>query len=186
MKNAAMPIDSFAVPFAAPFAPQPAIANASGSPRRRRPMAAAQRGFTLMELMITVAVIGILSAVALPAYTDYLRRGRLPEAFTYLSTYQVTLEQYYQDNRSYGSGTNCAPDSSGNSRVLTNPAGAKYFSFSCAPTNSGQGYLITASSGTVGGGLHTYTVDHTGSKATTYFKGSASTKTCWLVKGNEC
>ena len=164
----------------------PIVSPAATSVTPRFP--AAQRGFTLMELMITVAVVGILAAVALPAYTDYLRRGRLPEAFTYLSTYQVTLEQYYQDNRAYGTGSNCAPDSTGTSRVLSTPTGAKFFTFTCVAdaTDGWQGYLLTATSSSVGSGTHTYTIDHRNSKATTAFKGNASTKTCWLVKGTEC
>ena len=140
------------------------------------------QGFTLIELMVAVAIVGILAAVALPSYTDYLRRGRLPEAFTYLSNYRVQMEQYYQDNRNYGSGTDCAGGA-----IASAPAGTKFFTYSCALTNSGQGYTLTATNTADMGSAHVYTVDAGNARATTSFKGATVTgKACWLVKGNEC
>ncbi len=77
--------------------------------RQPWPSHATQRGFTLIELMIIVAIVSILAAVALPAYGDYVRRGQLPEAFAGMSDLRVKMEQYYQDNRNYGTnGGNCA------------------------------------------------------------------------------
>lgn len=145
------------------------------------------RGFTILELMVAVAIVGILAAVALPSYTDYLRRGRLPEAFTFLSNYQVRMEQHYQDFRAYGSGSTCAPDSAGNSKIVAAPTGVKYFTFSCSLTDSGQGYLLTATGTTALGSAHVYTLTHANVKATTRFKGEDMTgKACWLVRGGEC
>ena len=59
------------------------------------------KGFTLLELMIVVIVIGILSSIAVPSYLDYLRRGRIPEATSELSARRILAEQHFQDNRTY-------------------------------------------------------------------------------------
>lgn len=147
--------------------------------------AAAQHGFTLIEVMITVAIVAILAAIALPAYSDYLRRGQMPEAFTFLSDYRVKMEQYYQDNRNYGSGS-CAQAGGAGPSWNTFAPSAKYFTFSCALTNVDQGYLLTA---TGNGGLTTgyvYTIDTNNTRQTTLFKGAGVAKNCWLVKGDEC
>lgn len=151
---------------------------------------AANRGFTLIELMIVVAVVAILAGVALPSYFDYVRRGQLPEAQAALSDFRVKMEQYYQDNRSYGtSGANCA-DASPPSWATSTPAltygAAQFFSYSCALSGGGQGYTITATGSTGRAVGHAYTIDHNNARATTQFKGAAVTKGCWLIKGSEC
>ena len=58
------------------------------------------RGFTLIEIMIVVAIVAILSAIALPSYSDYVLRSKLPEAFSALSDQRIRLEQYYQGQQS--------------------------------------------------------------------------------------
>ena len=58
-------------------------------------------GFTLIEVMITVAVVAILAAVAMPQYFDYVTRSRLVEAKTNLVDMRTRLEQFFLDNRAY-------------------------------------------------------------------------------------
>jgi prepilin-type N-terminal cleavage/methylation domain-containing protein len=64
-------------------------------------------GFTLIEVMIVVAIVGILAAIALPAYFTYIQRSRIIEATTALGDLRSQMEKYYMDNRSYVSGGQC-------------------------------------------------------------------------------
>ncbi|MBR9883185.1 MAG: pilin [Oceanospirillales bacterium] len=55
-----------------------------------------QQGFTLIELMIVVAIIGILAAIALPAYQDYTVRSKIGEAPTLMGNHKTAIEEYWQ------------------------------------------------------------------------------------------
>ncbi|MCJ8274756.1 MAG: type IV pilin protein [Psychrosphaera sp.] len=59
------------------------------------------KGFTLIELMIGVAIVGILASIAYPSYTDSLNRARRAEAMTELVRVANMQEQYFADNRTY-------------------------------------------------------------------------------------
>jgi type IV pilus assembly protein PilE len=143
-------------------------------------------GFTLIEVMVTVAIIGILAAIAIPSYNDYIRRGQLPEAFGQLSDYRTKMEQYYQDTRKYGVGTTCADDASASSWHNFQPTNAKYFSYVCEASNSGQNYVITATGITGQAKGHKFTINHDGIRGTTEFKGATVAQPCWLTKDNTC
>lgn len=59
------------------------------------------RGLTLIELMIVVALVGIISAVAIPNYRDYIVRGQIVEGQAALENLRAEMERYFQDNRTY-------------------------------------------------------------------------------------
>ena len=113
------------------------------------------RGFTLVELLIVVAIVGILAAIAVPMYTDYITRAQLVEAHTGLNGFRVQMEQSYQDNRQY----TCP---------ATLPT-IKNFGVACA-TPTAQTFLLTAT-GNAGrvsgpGGPFIFSIDHTGARTT--------------------
>ena len=60
-----------------------------------------QKGFTLIELMIVVAIIGILAAVAIPSYQDYTARAQVSEGMSLTSQFKTTLAEYYADQGTY-------------------------------------------------------------------------------------
>jgi type IV pilus assembly protein PilE len=131
-------------------------------------------GFTLIEVMITVAIIGILAAIAMPAYTDYVMRGRIPEATSTLATRQVQMEQFFQDNRTYVGGPGCTADSTT----------SKYFDFSCSGAATATAFTLQAvGKGAMAG--FTFTVDQANAKSTAAVPSGwaqPSPNTCWVTK----
>lgn len=134
------------------------------------------QGFTLIELMVVVAIVAILASIALPSYTDYVRRGAVQEAFSELANWRVRMEQFYQDNRTYAGAVCNTPPA---------PAGAK-FNYGCAAGVGGQSYVLTATGAVAQAAGHTYTINEANVRGTSQFKGTSSTKACWLVGANDC
>lgn len=73
-----------------------------------------QKGFTLIELMIVVAIIAILAAIALPAYQDYTRRSRVTEGLSLAGGSKTSVAEYYTSNTKWPKGNASAGLASAN------------------------------------------------------------------------
>lgn len=114
-----------------------------------------QSGFTLIELMITVAIVAILAAIAYPSYRNYVIRAQVIDATNTLSAMRANMERFYQDNRQYTdvSALILSPCNAANLPTSTN------FAISC-PTQTAQAFTLQAAgkaTGPVNG--FTYRVD---------------------------
>ena len=148
----------------------------------------AQKGFSLVELMVVVAIIGILASVALPAYQDYVTRSKIPDATSALAAKRVNMEQYYQDNRTYVGGPGCTADTTT----------SKYFTFDCLAAGALPGvppttlvYTIHATGINSMAGFN-YTINETNTMASTIVAPAptnwrATQAACWITKtGGVC
>lgn len=139
------------------------------------------RGFTLIELMVTVAIVGILASIALPSYSAYIKRSRVPPALDGLTAFAARMEQRYQDSGCYAN--TCTP-TVGSACGPTVPTPVN-FTVTCVLNGStGQAFTATATgSGPVAG--YTYTINDAGVRATTAHP-MGTNATCWTMKGTSC
>jgi type IV pilus assembly protein PilE len=145
-----------------------------------------QQGFTIVELMVVVAIAAIIAAFAIPSYNEYTTRAKLQEATSQLSEWRTRMEQYYADNRRYSTAAGAGQTDCGASAPQA--ANARYFTYTCASAGGNaagsQTYLLTATGGTAVSGF-VFTLNHANAKQTTGVGTGWTAPTpnnCWVQK----
>jgi len=137
-------------------------------------------GFTLVEMLVVVAAIGIMAAVAIPNYNDYTTRSKIQEGTSQLADARVKLEQFFQDNRSY----TAAALTGGCPTAASLASSTTYFNYTCV--NTATTYTVTATGKTSMLG-YTYTINQANARTSTIPTdwlppGLTNPVNCWVVK----
>jgi len=125
-------------------------------------------GFTLIELMVTVAIIGILASIAYPSYIDQVRKTRRANAQSDLVELASFMERYYTENFSYDPVNNAALP------IKESPKSGspKYYTLTVVSSDTSYALTATAKNGQGNDRCGNLTLDHTGDPG-------AATTGCW-------
>lgn len=131
-------------------------------------MRRSNRGFTLIEIMIVIAIIGIVLTISIPSYNEYVKKGRRAEVVSLLSEQAQSLERFYTKNSVYTGITGLS-------------AGNDFYTLT--PTISDQTFLLTAARKT-GTAMATdkcgdFTLTNTGVRSMNNATTGLTTKDCW-------
>jgi len=137
-------------------------------------------GFTMIEMMITVAIVGILAAIALPSYFEFITRSKIIDGTTKLGDFKSKMDKFFMDNRTYlNNGGTCG---------VANPvvSSSDYFAITCGCplAATATSYSICAD-GIAAKGMSNfrYTVDQTSAKSSTGPGGNTYTNpACWALR----
>jgi type IV pilus assembly protein PilE len=136
------------------------------------------QGFTLIEAMITVAIISILASIALPAYNEYVMRARISEATGALANKRAQLELYYDNTNphTFSGAPACSSDTTT----------SRFFTFSCSAVGANSYVLQAVGTGAASG--FTFTIDQSNAMATTAAgSGWTTNANCWVTtKAGSC
>jgi type IV pilus assembly protein PilE len=133
-----------------------------------KPARSSARGFTLIELVVAIGIVGLLAAIAIPAYSNYAQQSRRTDATRALSTARQVLERCYTQNYVYNAGCPAlAPGSPNGYYIIT------------APTLAASTYKLTATATGIQAKDTTctsFSIDQTGLQTST---GTGTAQTCW-------
>jgi type IV pilus assembly protein PilE len=138
-------------------------------------MRRAVAGFTLLEMMIVVAIVAALAAIALPSYAAYVQRSRILGAITRLSDARARMEDYFLDERAYA-------DPSGRCGVVPPTSATDAFIVQCEATATTFTVIAT---GVAAKSMtdFIYSIDQSGAKATLSVpRGWARSADCWTIR----
>jgi prepilin-type N-terminal cleavage/methylation domain-containing protein len=156
-------------------------------PAPPRPFGSPPKGFTLIELMVTVAIVAILAAIAYPSYRNYVIRGQLVSATNMLASMRADMERYFQDNRSYAQVGTIPPP------CATAVTSGTFTTTACTggnvPLTTPPSYTLTATGSANTAGF-VFTVNETNVQQTVVSTPAPSswigTFPCWITKQGGC
>lgn len=128
-----------------------------------------QLGFSLIEVMVVVAIIGLLASIAVPGYQDYVKSGNAAEAPANLANCRVQAEQFYQDNFTYVG-------------FVCNPTEAKFFDYAVSDQTATTYTLTATGKSAQNMGNFGFTVNQDNLKTSTY--DGTTGATCWLTSAS--
>lgn len=144
-------------------------------------------GFTLIEVMIVVVIVGILAAIALPSYSNYVTRSKLIDAHTKLGDLRVQMEKYFMDNRSYLNGAACGITATALATANADPA--RSFDFDCPAGSATDTTYTLIATGRAASGMSgfSFSVNQANAKTSSGPGDWGTAANCWLVrKGGDC
>lgn len=141
------------------------------------------RGFTLIEVMITVAIVGILAAIAYPSYQSYILRSHRSEGMALLSEAAARMERYYAQNSTYATATPNRLGLTSTANATTVNSANGYYSLSLGtPTATTYSLSATPQNAQRSDTCGTLTLDSTGLRGaagTTATANAATVSNCW-------
>ncbi len=145
------------------------------------------KGFTLIELMITVAIIAIIAAIAYPSYLDQVKSSRRGDAQGVLTSFALAMERFYTNNNTYlgAAGTQAAPANSGAPRIFASEApldgATKYYNLTIKAGATQSTYTLVATPKGVQAGDGIMELDSTGAKRWDRDNsgGFSASEACW-------